>query len=42
MKGHPKYKVGDNVSFTINNEIQYGYQSHPFSNSQRLRAARKI
>ena len=25
MKGHPKYKVGDNVSFTINNEIRNGF-----------------
>ena len=24
MKGHPKYKVGDNVSFTINNETRNG------------------
>ena len=25
MKGHPKYKVGDNVSFTINNGIRHGF-----------------
>lgn len=25
MKGHPKYKVGDNVSFTINNETRNGF-----------------
>lgn len=25
MKGHPKYKVGDKVSFTINNEIRNGF-----------------
>lgn len=24
MKGHPKDKVGDNVSFTINNETRNG------------------
>ncbi|MGN0282869.1 MAG: hypothetical protein ACI4B3_11335 [Prevotella sp.] len=25
MKGYPKYKVGDNVSFTINNETRNGF-----------------
>ena len=25
MKGHPKYEVGDNVSFTINNETRNGF-----------------
>ena len=25
MKGHPKCKVGDNVSFTINNETRNGF-----------------
>lgn len=25
MKGHPKYKVGDTVSFTINNETRNGF-----------------
>ena len=24
MKGYPKFKVGDNVSFTINNETRNG------------------
>ena len=25
MKGYPKYRVGDNVSFTINNVTRYGF-----------------
>ena len=25
MKGYPKFKVGDNVSFTINNETRNGF-----------------